>query len=77
MICAVIIVIFFIVIRSIYFHYSQQLGEVKKQQAELEKGVQTLEEWSALQGSYKETSSHFLSQDVLSFKRFVEDNADR
>ena len=75
LIVAVIIVVFVMVIRAIHTNYSQQIEEIKAQQAVIEKGIETLEEWGRLGGEHSRLRAEFLKKDVLLFKRFVEDEA--
>jgi hypothetical protein len=75
LLAAAIIFVFVMVIRATHTNYARQIEDIKAQEALLEKGQKTLEEWNKLGSEYSRLSTKFLKKDVLLFKRFVEDSA--
>ena len=70
-----IIITFAILVQGILSHYSLQRDEIAAKIRELEEGEQTIMRWQRLNLDAEELSRSFLTKDILSFKRFVEEKA--
>ena len=75
LVALLIIIVFVIIVRSIYTKYTGQLNDVKEQTAVLEQGKKTLEEWQSIHSRFGKVQDKFLSKDVLDYKKFVEEKA--
>jgi len=71
----VIIVIIFILAQLIFSYYSVQENNVDAKIKELEIGEQTIARWHILKNKAKELDAIFLTKDVQSFKKLVEEKA--
>jgi Na+-transporting NADH:ubiquinone oxidoreductase subunit NqrC len=71
----IIVVVISIIIYKIQANYSLEIKKIEAQQAELEKGREMLEEWSALEGRYQQIAGGFLQRDTLFFKKMFEEKA--
>ena len=70
-----IIIVFIIVIRSIFSHYSLQKEEAAAKIRESEKKELIIERWEKLKRNGDEMDNVFLAEDTLLFKKVVEEKA--
>ena len=72
---AVIIFVFFLVIRGIVDHYAIDRKKIIGSMEELAQGRKTIEQWESLSKKYSQVSQGFLKKDNLLFKKYIEERA--
>jgi Tfp pilus assembly protein PilO len=72
---AVIIIAFSIMAQSIFSHYNLKKGQVEAKIRELENRSLIAARWKRLKAEKEELNKKFLAEDVLFFKKFVEEKA--
>jgi len=72
---AIIVIAFAVVARGTFSHYFLQKKEIEAKSRELEEGEETIERWKKLRLEREVLNSTFLAEDVLFFKKFVEEKA--
>jgi len=70
-----IVLVFFMIIRSIFSHYSLEQRKLKIKRDALEKNKSTIEDWAKLEKEYEALKENFLQGDTLIFKKAVEEKA--
>jgi len=75
LIASVIVIIFLIITRSIFSHYSLEKRKLEIKKRNLKEAKATIEEWDKLEEEYKELEKSFLQGDTLVFKKAVEEKA--
>ncbi len=70
-----IVVVFAIMIRSVFSHYSLQNEKIAVRTRKLEKEDLTIKKWEKLKIDSSELNSVFLAGDTLVLKKFIEEKA--
>jgi len=71
----VIIITFVRIVQGTVSQHFLKRKEVAVKAQELEEGERIIEKWKNLERNNKELTSKFLTKDTLTFKKFVEENA--
>ena len=70
-----IVVVFAIMIHSVFSHYSLQNEKIAVRMQKIEKEDLTIKKWEKLKIDSSELNSVFLAGDTLVFKKFIEEKA--